>query len=546
MYGAYVQSMALLYNYLFNDDRYAKPGALTFQFWSYFWGGQPKRFEYDQNSLNDHIYWQMVESGYLGVACEPNCIFQICNQPAILGFRMHDLVNGGSSAEEVTRGYEQAWKDFGRIGDNGHYHIMISEDAKTVRQNMGRAPWVDAWVGALMNMWNRDFVHQHYPRQISDLVKAGENGALSINVPARPEIMGQRIVTDDCDFRLGLGVDIGDGRCRAIARIARPRRPIHAPAWREGGLYYPRNDRIEDANGNRTLIEPMSGNVLLGYARLNIPDGLWRLYNEPWSKAHFEEPAITEVSSDIDIGRAVFDPKVNKLEMIVERRDDIAGDGSIRLSRALSRGRWSMICEDIEIAHGAAGDVVVTGPLNVSIEKNYLVIRVPRGFRIRAPWRSRQGSRSDERGRITTGVADRRLFRSGRSSWSPGNRRRLSGALCSDLLWLYELPGCVPARADQAVGCAGFTRSARRSHSAALHYGRSGSGHAGGHAGVPAVLSPLRRPNRLERADRSGQVRIPCICSADQRSRRFRWRYDPSHGDRLRNGARWQVCKPFY
>jgi len=46
----------------------------------------------------------------------------------------------------------------------------------------------------------------------------------------------------------------------------------------------------------------------------------------------------------------------------------------------LSRGRWSMICEDIEIAHGAAGDVVVTGPLNVSIEKNYLVIRFPRGF----------------------------------------------------------------------------------------------------------------------------------------------------------------------
>ena len=110
MYSAYVQSMALLYNYLFNDSRYAQPAALTFRFWSYFWGGEEKRFEYDQNSLNDHIYWQMVQSGYLGVACEPNCVFQICNQPAILGFRMHDLINGGSIAEEVTRSYEQAWK----------------------------------------------------------------------------------------------------------------------------------------------------------------------------------------------------------------------------------------------------------------------------------------------------------------------------------------------------------------------------------------------------------------------------------------------------
>ena len=51
MYSAYVQSMALLYNYLFNDSRYAQPAALTFRFWSYFWGGKEKRFEYDQNSL---------------------------------------------------------------------------------------------------------------------------------------------------------------------------------------------------------------------------------------------------------------------------------------------------------------------------------------------------------------------------------------------------------------------------------------------------------------------------------------------------------------
>ena len=102
---------AILYDYLFNDNRYAQPGALTFRFWSYFWGGKEKCFEYDQNSLNDHIYWQMVQSGYLGVACEPNCVFQICNQPAILGFRMHDLINGGSIAEEVARSYEQASKD---------------------------------------------------------------------------------------------------------------------------------------------------------------------------------------------------------------------------------------------------------------------------------------------------------------------------------------------------------------------------------------------------------------------------------------------------
>lgn len=77
---------------------------------------------------------------------------------------------------------------------------MMSQDTKAVRQNIGRAPWVDAWCGALMNMWNRDFVHQHYPSQISDIVKPGTDGALSIRVGARPLVMGQTIISDDCDF----------------------------------------------------------------------------------------------------------------------------------------------------------------------------------------------------------------------------------------------------------------------------------------------------------------------------------------------------------
>jgi hypothetical protein len=79
----------------------------------------------------------MVESGYLGVACEPNCVFQICNQPAILGFRLHDLITGGTRAEDVVAGSEQAWADFGRLDGSGHYAMMITEDTHAVRPNEG-------------------------------------------------------------------------------------------------------------------------------------------------------------------------------------------------------------------------------------------------------------------------------------------------------------------------------------------------------------------------------------------------------------------------
>lgn len=380
MYSAYVQSMALLYNYLFNDSRYAQPAALTFRFWSYFWGGEEKRFEYDQNSLNDHIYWQMVQSGYLGVACEPNCVFQICNQPAILGFRMHDLINGGSIAEEVTRSYEQAWKDFGRIGDNGHYHVMMARDTKAVRQNIGKSPWVDAWTGALLNMWNREFVHEHYPRQIRDFLKSGDDGALSINVPVRPEVMGQRIISDDCDFGWVTAWVSEMGDAETLRGLLTHADRYMAPTWLDGGLYYPRNDMVENADGIRTLIEPMSGNVLLGYARLNIPDGLWHLYNEPWEPTHFEEPAIVAVGSDVDISRAIFDSARNTLNFAIERRRDVRGNGTVRIAKALARGPWSLACDGAEMARGSGNSLQIAGSLRIGVDGSDVLLYCPAGF----------------------------------------------------------------------------------------------------------------------------------------------------------------------
>lgn len=377
MYSAYVQSMALMYNYLFKDDRYAQPGALTFKHWSFFWGGGEKRFEYDQKSLNEHIYWQMVESGYLGVACEPNCVFQICNQPAILGFRMHDLVYGGTMADEVTHSYEQAWKDFGRVGENGHYHIMMSQDTKAVRENIGKSPWVDAWAGALLNMWNRDFVHQHYPRQIRDLVKPGRDGALSINTTPRPLVMGQQIVSDDCDFGWVAAWVSEMGDAETLRGLLTHADRHMAPRWRDGGLYYPRNDMPEDADGNRTLIEPMSGNVLLGYARLNIPDGLWHFYNAPWDVAHFEAPALQRVAPDIDVSKAVFDPAENRLEFSLQQVESGAPDGAVLLGNIWSRGPWELRCDGEVIARDSGDALSAVGSVEVRADDDGLVVRCP-------------------------------------------------------------------------------------------------------------------------------------------------------------------------
>lgn len=342
MYSAYVASMALLYHYLFDDDRYARPAALRFRHWSFFWGGAEKRFDYDENSLTDRIYWQMVENGYLGVACEPNCIFQICNQPAILAFRLRDLLHGGSVAEEVTRGYEQAWRDFGRLDADGHYNVMVLADSRTVLANDAKRPWVDAWCGTLMNAWNRDFVREHYPRQIRDFLVPGTEGKLAVRPAPLREVMGQRVVADSCDFGwvATWASEMGD-RPVLDGLLAHADRHM-APIWRDGALSYPRNDDETDAEGHATLMEPLTGNVLLGYARLNVPDGLWKLYNEPLDRERFAEPLVDDVATDVDVAEARYDRASRSLRLTVRRREDRRGDGVVALRNVDESATWTL------------------------------------------------------------------------------------------------------------------------------------------------------------------------------------------------------------
>lgn len=382
MYSAYVQSMALLYHYLFDDDRYTQPGALTFAHWSFFWGGAERRFVYDENSLNEHIYWQMVENGYVGVACEPNCIFQICNQPAILGFRLHDLIHGGTRASEVTRAYEQAWQQFGRLDANGHYNMMLLQDGRAVVPNAQRMPWVDAWCGTLMNMWNRDFVRAHYPRQVSELLQPGEAGALSVHVNERPETPGPRVVADSCDFGWVAAWASEMGDADTLSGLFTHADRYMAPSWRDGGLYYPRNDAELNGAGHRTMMEPLTGNVLLGYARLNVPDGLWRLYNKPWSRARFHEPALVEIDDDIDVYEATYDAKAGRLRFAIRRRTDHNANGRVVVRNLGAASRWSVDGGDAVVANEHGTSSIGRG-VQVSRDGADFVLHAPAGAELR-------------------------------------------------------------------------------------------------------------------------------------------------------------------
>jgi hypothetical protein len=69
-----------MYAMLFNDDAYEKEGSLAFNWNPIFWGMGPERFLYNRKSLQDSILAEMEREKWLGVCCEPNSIFVVCNQ----------------------------------------------------------------------------------------------------------------------------------------------------------------------------------------------------------------------------------------------------------------------------------------------------------------------------------------------------------------------------------------------------------------------------------------------------------------------------------
>ena len=335
MYSAYIQSMALLYHYLFRDDRYAQEGSLTFAVQAMFWGDGSLRFPYDERSLTEHLYWGMVERGFLGIACEPNCVFQICNQPAIFGFKLYDLVYGTSRADEVIQGYEKAWEDFGIVTEGGHFNMMVMEQER-VAVTPPDAPWVDFWLGALMHAWKPELVEELFPAHIARWSEEAPHDTLWIRPAVQQKVdLSPVISARDFGWAAVTASEVGDEA--TLKRLLGYADHFMNPVRERGAYYYPRHDEHFDAEGRLSVMDPHTGNVLLGYARLNVKDGLRKLFTEPLDDAHFASPALTGLSDGLNVLRAFYDADRRMLALTLE---PVAGpvDAVLDIGNGLSQG----------------------------------------------------------------------------------------------------------------------------------------------------------------------------------------------------------------
>lgn len=371
MYSGRLYAVLGMHSMLFDSDRYNEPGAIAFRWEPIFYGLGPEVYEYTFDSLTDVLYWQMVESGYLGIVCEPNCLFLVCNQFAILGFRFHDLRTGGSMAEEVTSAFVDAWEKQkgGFLDEYGDYwRFWLLRQERPVYSLQGAT---SAWVGLNMNSWNREFVAEHYPAQIADEIEVLDDGTVTLVAPtvaherrlARFEERAPRFDVDT-DFVWGYPAfgytaawmsEVGDAE--KLEGMLRHADKYMNPTWERGGLFYPRNDRSWDAAGNMTYMDRLSGNAMVAYARLNVKDGLWSMYNEPWGEDHFREPCLVDLADQVRVRRGWYDEATRVLVVTAEPERAPSTRARFEFANIAPESTWDLFVDGEFAASGAPGHV---------------------------------------------------------------------------------------------------------------------------------------------------------------------------------------------
>lgn len=86
-----------------NDDRYSRPGALTFE-----WNDR-RSYRNSLTTLAESVHRNMRRSDWTLYPCEPNWTYTVCNTFGLNTMLIHDRLHGTQFAEEVAPGLRHAY-----------------------------------------------------------------------------------------------------------------------------------------------------------------------------------------------------------------------------------------------------------------------------------------------------------------------------------------------------------------------------------------------------------------------------------------------------
>jgi hypothetical protein len=141
MLSGYYGTMLGLYESLNGDDRYAAPGALTFE------RGRRESYPYDFTALARQMRHNLLTEPFCMFACEPTWIYPYCSSYALNTVITHDRLHGGDSSDVIERFRESFDRDFmrpdGRLVAirNGRFGFALDLAATT--NDAVLVPWLN-------------------------------------------------------------------------------------------------------------------------------------------------------------------------------------------------------------------------------------------------------------------------------------------------------------------------------------------------------------------------------------------------------------------
>ncbi|KAK2597260.1 hypothetical protein N8I77_013120 [Diaporthe amygdali] len=414
MYSGHLLLMVSLYAMLFNDDKYDEPGALTFDWNPIFFGMGPEKFPYSRTSLQQTIVKEMEKTGWMGVCCEPNCVFIICNQFPIIAIRYNDVRNGTDIVSDVLEKYQAAWKskNGGFIApdpsgeENFTFYWQIKQDSMI---NLGGISG-NAWASAFMNSWNSKYVHTWYPKLVKGFLTWHSDGRVNLNnilvaseiralLKNGEEELDERssTVSQETFARAASKVQKGleggklqtpmgpsnssitfghtvqwvsevaplpaEGERDVVTGLLKHADAYLDPTWEKGGLFYPRKEGgLQDDKGNWVAMDVYTGNAAIAYGRLNVRDGQKKMWEKPWTRDghHATYPYVegVELSSGVDFLRGEWNEEVGAF--IVTMRTWDGGKSRVDLKiKNLPAGIYGLYQSEqlVQVKQVKAGDV---------------------------------------------------------------------------------------------------------------------------------------------------------------------------------------------
>ena len=335
MYSGHLFQMVGIYSVLFNDAKYDQAGSLTLHNRPFFYPKETReKYDYDHSSLAELIHKQLVDSDYLGVECEPNGVYNACNQHPVLGLMHYDQSHGTNLSSILPAYRESLEKRLIHHETKQHMYYYRGQQDEVVQvedalDTKGPHPAINAWPGVMMNAWARDLTREVYAVHSKVDLPMLLDGSMAG--------LADYMIDVHFGFYAAYASEVGD--VETTQKMLDYADAHFAPEWKDGRYFYPRNDLLEEAladtqaryipGSDEHRVGRLTGNALLAMARLNDGDGFWKLYNEPWDEEFFAQPYITAVQyPDVLVEQAVFDREKSSLIVTMAPGTDYRGESS--------------------------------------------------------------------------------------------------------------------------------------------------------------------------------------------------------------------------